>query len=234
VLEWVSALFEREVWPMLDAFGGRPKAIDFGCGSGYLEDFLEGRELDLMGIDVSEGMLARARERFPQWRFEKGDLYGFQPDDQYHLVMENAVMHHLVDYELLVDKMSSLTLHGGILYLGNEPNRRAYKYLKPLVQAYRSTVNRYRTEKAVSELGDADFEALSEYHLFYGEGIDAQAIANRLSAQGFRRVEIHYSLRELFSALEEASPRVRLNAWTPDRIRDHFPLSRNFTLIAQR
>ncbi|CAB4346056.1 unannotated protein [freshwater metagenome] len=67
--------------------------------------------------------------------------------------MENAVLHHLVDYEALVDKMAAMTLPGGILYLGNEPNRRAYKYLKPLVKAYRSTINRYRTETAVSELG---------------------------------------------------------------------------------
>ncbi len=234
VLGWIAKLFEREVFPALDAFGGVPRVIDFGCGSGYLEDFLAGRELDLLGIDVSEGMLARARGRFPQWRFEKEDLYGFEPSDQYHLVMENAVLHHLVDYQALVDKMAALTLPGGVLYLGNEPNRRAYKYLKPLVKAYRSTINRYRTETAVAELGDAEFEALSEYHLFYGEGIDAQAIADRLTAQGFRRVEVHYSLRELFSALEEASPRVRLNAWTPDRVRDHFPFSRNFTLIAQR
>ena len=234
VLDWVRGLFEREVFPALDAFGGTPRVIDFGCGSGYLEDFLTGRELDLLGIDVSEGMLARARKQFPMWRFEKRDLYSFPSDERFHLVMENAVLHHLVDYEALVDKMAAMTLPGGILYLGNEPNRRAYKYLKPLVKAYRSTINRYRTETAVSELGDAEFEALSEYHLFYGEGIDAQAIADRLSAQGFRRVEIHYSLRELFSALEEASPRVQLNAWTPDRIRDRFPLSRNFTLIAQR
>ena len=234
VLEWVRGLFARDVFPALDAFEDKPRAIDFGCGSGYLEDFVAGREIDLLGIDISEGMLARARERFPQWRFDKEDLYDFQPDEQYHLVMENAVLHHLVDYEALVDKMASLTLPGGILYLGNEPNHRAYKYLKPVVRAYRSTVNRYRTETAVTELGDADFEALSEYHLFFGEGIDSRAISNRLSAHGFRRVEIHYSLRELFSALEEASPRVRLNTWTPDGIRDHFPLSRNFTLIAQR
>ena len=153
VLEWVRGLFEREVFPALDAFGGTPRVIDFGCGSGYLEDFLTGRELDLLGIDVSEGMLARAREQFPMWRFEKRDLYSFPSDERFHLVMENAVLHHLVDYEALVDKMAAMTLPGGILYLGNEPNRRAYKYLKPLVKAYRSTINRYRTETAVSELG---------------------------------------------------------------------------------
>ena len=148
--------------------------------------------------------------------------------------MENAVLHHLVDYEALVDKMADLTLPGGVLYLGNEPNRRAYRYLAPLKHVYRQTVNRYRTEDAASLLGDPEFEALSEYHLFYGQGIDAEALADRLRARGFRRVDVHYSLRELFSALEEAWPKARLNAWTPDRLRDRFPLSRNFTLIAQR
>ena len=236
VIAWVGRLFGTEVLPTLDAVanGERPRVIDFGCGSGYLEAFLGDRNLDLLGIDVSEGMLARARADYPQWRFEQADLYEYETDERFHLVMENAVLHHLVDYEALVDKMADLTLPGGILYLGNEPNRRAYRYLQPLVKLFRSTVNRYRTETAVSELGDAQFEALSEYHLFYGDGIDPRRLADRLLAKGFRAVRVHYSLRELFSALEEANPKARLNTWTPDLVRDHFPLSRNFTLIAQR
>lgn len=236
VIQWIETLFSTEVLPTLDAVSGSeiPRVIDFGCGSGYLEAFLGERNLNLLGLDVSVGMLERARADYPQWRFQQADLYEFETDERFHLVMENAVLHHLVDYELLIDKMADLTLPGGILYLGNEPNQRAYRYLQPLVKLFRSTVNRYRTETAVSELGDAEFEALSEYHLFYGDGIDAQAIATLLRAKGFRSVRIHYSLRELFSALEEANPRVRLNAWMPDVVRDNFPLSRNFTLIAQR
>ncbi len=234
VLVWIRGIFEREVHPALDAFGGAPRVIDFGCGSGYLEQFIAGRDLDLLGIDVSEGMLQRARESYPQWRFEQADLYDFAPAGQFHVVMENAVLHHLVDYEALVDKMAELTLPGGVLYLGNEPNHRAYRWLSPLKYAYRHTVNRYRTEDATSLLGDPEYEALSEYHLFYGDGIDPEALAARLRDHGFRRVTVHYSFRELFSALEEAWPRVQLNAWTPDGLRDGFRLSRNFTLTAQR
>jgi 2-polyprenyl-3-methyl-5-hydroxy-6-metoxy-1,4-benzoquinol methylase len=234
VKAWIEGLFRREVLPALDAAGGTPKAIDFGCGSGYLEEYLEHRELDLLGLDISEGMLQRARDRYPQWRFEQADLYAYETDERYHLVMENAVLHHLVDYEVLVDKMADLTLPGGVLYLGNEPNALAYRYLSPLAKLWRATVNRYRTEDAESMLGDPEFEALSEYHLFYGKGIDAAALRRRLEAKGFRRVEIHHSLREIFSALEEAYPKARLNAWTPDAVRDNFRLSRNFTLIAQR
>jgi 2-polyprenyl-3-methyl-5-hydroxy-6-metoxy-1,4-benzoquinol methylase len=234
VVDWVSGLFRREVLPVLDVVQGRPKVIDFGCGSGNLEGYLCDRDLDLLGLDVSEGMLAKARERFPQWRFEKADLYSFETDERYHLVMENAVLHHLVDYEALIDKMAALTRPGGVLYMGNEPNRLAYRYLSPLAKLWRATINRYRTADAESLLGAPEYEALSEYHLFYGQGIDAAALARRLEDHGFRRVEVHYSLRELFSAIEEAYPRARLNAWTPDVVRDRFRLSRNFTLIAQR
>src|SRR4051812_8658434 len=61
VRNWVTGLFEREIFPSLDASGGRPKVIDLGCGSGYLEDFLVERDVELRGLDVSTGMLERAR-----------------------------------------------------------------------------------------------------------------------------------------------------------------------------
>lgn len=235
VREWIEAILRRDVHPALDAFGPRPKVIDFGCGSGYLEGFLKNRELDLLGLDVSAGMLARAREIHPQWRFEQADLYAFQTDERFHVVMENAVLHHLVDYEPVVDKMAELTLPGGVLFLGNEPNRIAYKYLAPLAKLWRATINRYRTEDSERLAGDAQFEALSEYHLFYGQGIDATALKRRLEQQhGFRRVTIYYSFRELFSAVEEQYPWAKLNRVAPAALRDGFALSRNFNLVAQR
>ena len=235
VREWLQSLLRREVFPALDAVGTTPRAIDFGCGSGYLEGYLAGRDLDLLGLDVSAKMLDVARATYPQWRFEQADVYDFQTDERFHLVMENAVLHHLVDYEHLVDTMAELTLPGGVLFLGNEPNHLAYKYLAPLAKLWRTTINRYRTEDAERLAGDANFEALSEYHLFFGQGIDAGALKRRLEERhGFRRVTIHYSFRELFSAVEEQYPRVRLNRWAPAPLRDGFALSRNFNLTAQR
>jgi SAM-dependent methyltransferase len=236
VVDWIQGIFRTEVFPTLEAFGGTPRVLDLGCGSGYLPGYLEESpvKLDLLGVDISEGMLARARERFPQYRFEQQDLYTYDPGQQYHLVMENAVLHHLVDYNSLLDKMAELTLPGGILYLGNEPNSLAYRYLAPLTKLWRATINRYRTEDAEALLGNAEFESLSEYHLFYGKGIDTRAIRRRLQDHGFRRVAIYLSLRELFSTIEEAYPHVKLNRWVPRSLVDDFPLSRNFILVAQR
>lgn len=235
VREWIDAILRRDVFPVLDAIGTTPAAIDFGCGQGYLESYFAARELDLLGIDVSTKMLERARRTYPQWRYEQADIYSFQADRRFHLVMENAVLHHLVDYEVLVDKMAELTLPGGVLFLGNEPNRLAYRYLSPLAKLWRATINRYRTEDAEALAGGAEFEALSEYHLFHGQGIDAAALKRRLEEHhGFRRVTVYYSFRELFSAVEEQYPKVRLNRWVPAVLRDDFRLSRNFNLVAQR
>jgi SAM-dependent methyltransferase len=42
------------------------KAIDFGCGAGRSTRFLRGLGFDVVGVDISEPMLARARDRDPQ------------------------------------------------------------------------------------------------------------------------------------------------------------------------
>jgi len=50
------------------------KALDFGCGTGRSTRFLEGLGFDTMGIDISEPMLAQARERDPD------GIYRLVPD----------------------------------------------------------------------------------------------------------------------------------------------------------
>lgn len=53
------------------------RALDFGCGTGRSTRFLKGLGFDVVGVDVSEPMLALARERDPGGRYERvpdGDL----------------------------------------------------------------------------------------------------------------------------------------------------------------
>jgi SAM-dependent methyltransferase len=56
------------------------KALDFGCGAGRSTRFLRGLGFDVVGVDISEPMLARARERDPAGTYHRvpdGDLGGF-------------------------------------------------------------------------------------------------------------------------------------------------------------
>ena len=233
VVEWYQWLFERHVFPFLD---GRetPTCIDFGCGTGFLEQFVSGRNMQITGIDVSEKMLQTAAGRYETVNYLKADLYTYEPPVQYDLTMENAVLHHLLDYDVLLDKMADLTKPGGVLFMGNEPNRYAYRYFGILKRLFRRTVNRMRTIDAANRSGDHDCEALSEYHLFYSSGINPYSVRQKLLGRGFRKVALFFSLRELFAAVEEAYPRLKLNRVTPRFIGDHFVLSRNFSLIAYK
>jgi len=233
VIDWYRSLFERHVFPHLDCTA-QPTCLDFGCGSGFLEQFVSGRKITVTGIDVSAKMIERAAARYPAVRYRQADLYTYDSPEQFDLTMENAVLHHLLEYEPLIDKMASLTKRGGVLFIGNEPNRFAYRCLAALKPFFRKTVNRQRTHTAAQLLGDQQLEALSEYHLFYGSGISPYGVKSKLLSLGFRKVLLFFSLRELLATIEEAYPSVKLNRLLPGPIRDHFLLSRNFSVIAYK
>jgi ubiquinone/menaquinone biosynthesis C-methylase UbiE len=65
------------------------KAVDFGCGAGRSTRFLRGLGFEVVGVDISEPMLARARDRDPQGDYRlvpDGDT-GSLEADAYDLVL---------------------------------------------------------------------------------------------------------------------------------------------------
>jgi SAM-dependent methyltransferase len=58
------------------------QALDFGCGAGRSTRFLKKLGFDVVGVDISEAMLARARERDPDGEYRllpDGDLGAILP-----------------------------------------------------------------------------------------------------------------------------------------------------------
>jgi SAM-dependent methyltransferase len=49
-------------------------ACDLGCGPGHIGAFLAAAGVDVIGIDLSEGMVAKARDCFPNMKFSQGDM----------------------------------------------------------------------------------------------------------------------------------------------------------------
>lgn len=65
-----------ETWLLqriVDLAGAHP-VVEVGCGPGHVTDFLAQAGADVMGIDLAPGMVEEARRRFPERRFEVGDL----------------------------------------------------------------------------------------------------------------------------------------------------------------
>jgi uncharacterized protein YceH (UPF0502 family) len=66
--------FDRWVLEQVAGVARRRPVVDAGCGPGHVAAHLAELGADVKGVDVSEGMLAEARERFPHVEFELGDL----------------------------------------------------------------------------------------------------------------------------------------------------------------
>lgn len=60
----------------LDGLTSGASVLDLGCGLGHFADFLaeRGLEVDYTGWDISPAMIAQARERRPELRFEVRDI----------------------------------------------------------------------------------------------------------------------------------------------------------------
>lgn len=75
----LATRYETFVAPLLAAIPGeRLKLLDFGCGAGFLPDWLAANGLlgrvEYTGLDVSAPILAQARTRWPGLRFLRGDV----------------------------------------------------------------------------------------------------------------------------------------------------------------
>ena len=51
-----------------------PEVCDLGCGSGHIGAHLQSLGLQVIGIDLSRGMVEEARRRYRQVRYEMGDM----------------------------------------------------------------------------------------------------------------------------------------------------------------
>jgi ubiquinone/menaquinone biosynthesis C-methylase UbiE len=103
------------------------KALDFGCGAGRSTRFLRALGFEVVGVDISEPMLARARDRDPQGDYRlvpDGDLSGLAAD-AYDLVLSAFTFDNIPTLErkvsLLRDLRRLLRAGGSIVNLVSSP-----------------------------------------------------------------------------------------------------------------
>lgn len=84
--------YGADVIDLIDVRSGET-CLDLGCGNGMLTAELAARGLDAFGMDASPEMVALARERHPELRFELGDATAFELDEPVDVVFSNAMLH---------------------------------------------------------------------------------------------------------------------------------------------
>ena len=85
---------------LLDAagVGAGTRVLDVGCGTGRATAAAAARGAQATGIDLADGMLARARERHPGLTFIRGDAEDLPfGDAQFDALLAGFVLNHLPD-----------------------------------------------------------------------------------------------------------------------------------------
>lgn len=92
-------------------------ALDVGCGGGHLAERLITAGFDVVGIDVSEAMLAVARERNLAATFIHADICEWQPPEAYDLIVAWDSTFHvpLARQHVVVEKLCAALSQGGVL-----------------------------------------------------------------------------------------------------------------------
>lgn len=96
--------------------------LELGCGTGKNTEWLQTRARHVTAVDLSESMLARAREKVAgdrvrlvqadlneDWRFAEGP---------YDLATFSLVLEHLRDLDPIFDQVARHLLPGGLVYVG--------------------------------------------------------------------------------------------------------------------
>lgn len=100
----------RDLPAILDAHVQGTKAMDFGCGTGRSTRFLRERGFEAVGVDISEPMLAKAREGDPQgeYRLISGDGLAEFPAHAFDLVLSAFTFDNIPTREEKVTQLQGL------------------------------------------------------------------------------------------------------------------------------
>jgi ubiquinone/menaquinone biosynthesis C-methylase UbiE len=113
-----NAYYERPaILALAGEVAGR-RILDAGCGSGPLSAALRDRGAIVTGIDISAGMLERARRRLGDHaRLQRGDLNSALPfpSNAFDDVIASLVLHYLEDWTLPLAEMRRVLTPGGRL-----------------------------------------------------------------------------------------------------------------------
>lgn len=114
-------------WPslraMLPDLGGL-RVLDLGSGFGaFCRYAVEQGAAEVVGVDLSEKMIASAKERGPGLpiAYEQADLEAYVPAaNAYDLVYSSLAVHYLADFDALVAKVYAALVPGGAFVFSME------------------------------------------------------------------------------------------------------------------
>ena len=100
----------------------RQRAIEIGCGSGWLCELLAKSFVEVYGTDLSRAAIEVARRKVPNGRFVSGDFLQVPLPEPADLVVSCEVVAHVRDQRAFLERCREVTRTGGrFLLLSQNP-----------------------------------------------------------------------------------------------------------------
>ena len=113
-MEWNTNLYDQkhdfvsrygeDVIKLLDPKSGE-EILDVGCGTGDLAGIIGKTGANVTGIDSSEEMIIKAREKYPNIGFMIKSADNFSFDKKFDAVFSNATLHWVLEKEKAINCM---------------------------------------------------------------------------------------------------------------------------------
>jgi trans-aconitate methyltransferase len=103
---WNPALYDSKhsfVWQygaeVVSLLAPQPgeRILDIGCGTGHLTAKIAESEARVLGVDVSQEMVAAARKNYPHLEFLQSDARDLRLDCEFDAVFSNAAIHWILE-----------------------------------------------------------------------------------------------------------------------------------------
>ena len=91
--------------------------VDLGCGAGNLAPLIAARwpRAQVIGVDSSPDMLAKARADHPRVQFVRADIGAWRPERPVDVLYSNAALHWVDGHERLLPALLGSLAPGGVL-----------------------------------------------------------------------------------------------------------------------
>jgi SAM-dependent methyltransferase len=94
------------------------KILDIGCGTGHHVAELSGRSIDVIGIDISQSMIKKAKANYPDYQFQVKDAtksQNFEPDTFTHILCMYFTIYYIQDKAVFFENCYNWLMPGGYL-----------------------------------------------------------------------------------------------------------------------
>lgn len=217
------------------AVGSPGSIIDVGCGPGNVTQMLRHRwpYSEIVGVDSSESMIARAREDYPDQQWITGDAAALDPAARYDIVFTNAMLQWLPNHHALIPRLLGLVRRGGALAVQVPANHES-----PLHRALVSVAS----QEAWTRLGADRVKPLTYhepefyYDLLHPLAADVDLWATTYHhALGSHRELIEWygstGMRPYLDALPDDAHREKFRTEVLDECREEYPAHKNGKIL---